>query len=69
MAQIKAHHRSACQSAVSLREEHNRGLCGQGGQKYPSVHTCPELAANASLVLLAVACGLLDHPACCSRKS
>jgi four helix bundle suffix protein len=46
------------------REEHDRGLCGQGGprgQKQPGPLTFPELAANAALVLLAVACSLLDR--------
>ena len=41
---------TADQVDVWVREEHNRGLC-----------TFPELAANAALVLLAVACSLLDR--------
>ena len=50
--------------AVWLREEHDRGQCGQSGQcgqKHPSIPTYRELAANAALVLLAVACSLLDR--------
>jgi four helix bundle suffix protein len=45
-----------------VREEHDRGRDGQsgpGGQK--TTATFPELAANAALVLLAVACSLLDR--------
>ena len=45
-----------------IREEHDRGRGGPGGpsgQKFPA--TFPELAANAALVLLAVACSLLDR--------
>ena len=44
------------------------GLSGQGGGERPSTSsipstksTFPELAANAALVLLAVACSLLDR--------
>ncbi len=58
---------TADEVAVWVREEHDRGrcgqsgLCGQSGQKEPSTPTYPELAANAALVLLAVACSLLDR--------
>jgi four helix bundle suffix protein len=56
--------------AVWVREEHDRRLCGQSGQhghEHPSKKfmastlTFPELVANAALVLLAVACSLLDR--------
>ncbi len=55
------------EAAGWVREEHDRGLygqsglCGQCGQKEPWTPTYPELAANAALVLLAVACSLLDR--------
>ncbi len=55
---------TADEVAAWVREEHDSGLCGQsgqGGQKEPSAPTYPELAANAALVLLAVACSLLDR--------
>ncbi len=52
---------TADEVAVWLREEHDRGLCGQSGQKHPPILTFRELAANAALVLLAVACSLLDR--------
>jgi four helix bundle suffix protein len=48
-------------------EEHNRGQCGLHGQNLSTsstkstVSTFPEIAANAALVLLAVACSLLDR--------
>jgi four helix bundle suffix protein len=53
-----------------VREEHDCGQSGQGGQsrqsgrggrKEPSTPAYAELAANAALVLLAVACSLLDR--------
>ncbi len=47
-----------------VREEHGRGLRGQSGQcgqKEPSTPAYAELAANAALVLLAVARSLLDR--------
>jgi four helix bundle suffix protein len=54
--------------ALWVREEHDRGRTGQngpGGQKQESTSstksTFPELSANAALVLLAVACSLLDR--------
>ena len=64
---------TADEVAVWVREEHDcghgghsgqggqGGLGGQGGHKEPSTPTYPELAANAALVLLAVACSLLDR--------
>ena len=56
--------RCATADAVAqwVREEHDRGLygqSGQGGRQPPAPF--PELAANAALVLLAVACSLLDR--------
>ena len=51
---------TADEVAAWVREEHDRGLGGRSGQEQrPS--TYPELAANAALVLLAVACSLLDR--------
>jgi four helix bundle suffix protein len=47
-----------------VREEHDRGVRGQSGQcgqKEPSAPACTDLAANAALVLLAVACSLIDR--------
>ena len=53
-----------------VREEYDRGPCGQGGLRgqnlsasstKPTQPTYPEIAANAALVLLAVACSLLDR--------
>jgi len=47
------------------REEHDRGQGGRSGRGGPGEATAPvrysELVANASLVLLAVACSLLDR--------
>ncbi len=44
--------------AAWVWEQHNRGQCGQ---KEPSTPAHTELAADAALVLLAVACSLLDR--------
>lgn len=58
---------NADQVDVWVQEEHSRGLGGQSGesgqlgQKQTPTPTIPELAANAALVLLAVACSLLDR--------
>lgn len=55
---------TADEVAVWVREEYDcghSGQGGQGGQKESSTPTYPELAANAALVLLAVACSLLDR--------
>ena len=58
--------RCASADAVAqwVREEYEHGRSGRrgpGGQEHPStMSTYPELAANAALVLLAVACSLLD---------
>lgn len=62
---------TADEVAAWAREEHKRGRGGQsgpGGQERSSTVTMPatppsfpELAANAALVLLAVACSLLDR--------
>lgn len=55
---------TADEVAAWVREEHDRGHGGgrgpRGQQPGPST-TYPELAANAVLVLLAVACSLLDR--------
>jgi len=53
---------TADEVAQWVREEHDRGRggqCGRNGQEQPS--TYPEIVANAALVLLAVACSLLDR--------
>jgi four helix bundle suffix protein len=62
---------TAYEVAQWVRAEHDRGQDGQSGlrgQEQPSTtstrstqSTFPELAANAALVLLAVACSLLDR--------
>jgi four helix bundle suffix protein len=45
-----------------VREVHRRGQGGQGGRgEQKRLSTYPEIAANAALVLLAVACSLLDR--------
>ena len=64
--------------ALWVREEHNcgrRGLSGLGGQNLSTSSTkstpptFPELTANAALVLLAVACSLLDRQLAAQAKS
>jgi four helix bundle suffix protein len=53
-----------------VRAEHDRGRGGRSGlnrQEQPS-STFPELAANAALVLLAVACSLLDRQLAAQAK-
>ena len=62
-----------------VREVHERGRTGRGGQggrsgqKLPmsrsTVPTFPEIAANAALVLLKVACSLLDRQIAAQAKS
>ncbi|MGB7623606.1 MAG: four helix bundle suffix domain-containing protein [Terriglobia bacterium] len=59
-----------------VREEHDRGRSGHGGQERRSTSsikstpsTFPELAANAALVLLAVACSLLDRQIAAQAKA
>ncbi len=44
-----------------VKEEHGRGLGGQSGRSGLKPPAFPELAANAALLLLAVACSLLDR--------
>jgi four helix bundle suffix protein len=48
---------TADEVAFWVKEERDRGLCGQ---EHSSTNTYQEIAANAALVLLNVACGLLD---------
>ena len=65
--------------AAWVREEHDCGRGGQSGlsgQKQPSTRstrstqsTSPEIAANAALVLLAVACSLLDRQLAAQAKA
>jgi len=67
--------------ALWVRKEHDRGLPGQSGPRgqnlsTPSImstksttSTFPELAANAALVLLAVACSLLDRQLAAQAKA
>jgi four helix bundle suffix protein len=55
---------TADEVAAWVREEHDRGQGGRSGlsgQNLSTSSTSPELAANATLVLLAVACSLLDR--------
>lgn len=63
-----------------VREQHDRGLGGRGGQNSGQENesttstlsaqpTFPELAANAALVLLAVACSLLDRQIAAQAKA
>jgi four helix bundle suffix protein len=69
---------TADEVALWVLEEHNRGLRGQSGHpgKDPTASstkstpsTNPELAANAALVLLAVACSLLDRQLAAQAKT
>jgi four helix bundle suffix protein len=63
---------TADEVAQWVGEEHACGLGGQSGQhgQQPSTTaTYPELAANAALVLLAVACNLLDRQLAALAKS
>jgi four helix bundle suffix protein len=53
--------KTADEVAVWAQEEHQSGRSGLGGQGGREATTYPELAANAVLVLLAVACALLDR--------
>jgi four helix bundle suffix protein len=61
--------------ALWVKEQHERGQSGPRGQKLstPSTKstpsTFPELAANAALVLLAVACSLLDRQLAAQAKA
>lgn len=61
--------------ALWVRKEHDRGLRGQSGPhgrnlSIPSTSSAyPELAANAALVLLAVACSLLDRQLAAQAKA
>ena len=58
-----------------VREEHDRGRSGQSGPQgqelsTPSTKsTSPEIATNAALVLLAVACSLLDRQLAAQAKA
>jgi len=56
---------TAGEVAAWVKEEHERGQGGQSGQSgqrgQKAQQPYPELAANAALVLLAVACSLLDR--------
>jgi four helix bundle suffix protein len=70
---------TADEVAAWVREEHDRGQGGQSrlsGQEQSSItstkstmSTFPELAANAALVLLAVACSLLDRQLAAQAKA
>lgn len=71
---------TADEVAAWVKEERDRGLCGQGGQSgqkcqsttstsLSTPSTYPELAANAALVLLAVACSLLDRQLAAQAKA
>ena len=54
-----------------VRKEHDCGLGGRSGLsgKEQTQSAYPELAANAALVLLAVACSLLDRQLAALAKS
>jgi len=67
---------TADEVAQWVRAEHDCGLHGRGrlsGQKHQATKftapTYPELAANAALVLLAVACSLLDRQLAAQAKA
>ena len=69
---------TADEVAAWVREEHDRGRSGQSGSHgqilpTPSTKstqsTFPELAANTALVLLAVACSLLDRQLAAQAKA
>jgi four helix bundle suffix protein len=63
---------TADEVAAWVREENDRGRGGQSGlrgQEQPSTPAFPEVAANAALVLLAVACSLLDRQLAAQAKS
>ncbi len=61
--------------AAWVREENDRGRSGQSGPHGPKLSapstksTSPEIAANAALVLLAVACSLLDRQLAAQAKA
>jgi four helix bundle suffix protein len=56
-----------------VKEQHERGRSGRcglsGHEKTSTTSTFPELAANAALVLLAVACSLLDRQLAAQAKA
>ena len=69
---------TADEVAQWVREEHDRGRSGQSGPQWTKTvyastkstpSTYPELAANAALVLLAVACSLLDRQLAAQAKA
>jgi four helix bundle suffix protein len=64
---------TADEVAQWVREQHERGRggrCGLSGQEKASTpSTFPELAANAALVLLTVACSLLDRQLAAQAKA
>ena len=67
--------RCATADAVAfwVKEEHDRGRGGlsrlDGQQKPSTPSTFPELAANAALILLSVACSLLDRQLAAQAKA
>ena len=69
---------TADEVAQWVREEHDRGRIGQSGPQGQKLSTAstrstqstfPELAANAALVLLTVACSLLDRQLAAQAKA
>jgi len=66
---------TADEVAQWVREEHDRGRSGQSGPHGQELSTpatkstSPEIAANAALVLLAVACSLLDRQLAAQAKA
>jgi four helix bundle suffix protein len=66
---------TADEVAAWVREEHDceqggqGGRCGRSGQEQAGPSAYPELAANAALILLAVACSLLDRQLAAQAKA
>lgn len=64
---------TADQVAAWVKEQHERGQSGQRGlsgqNNKSTTSTYPELSANAALVLLAVACSLLDRQIAAQAKA
>lgn len=72
---------TADEVALWVKEVHDRGRCRQSGQEMPhsrnlstsstksTASTYPEIAANAALVLITVACSLLDRQLAAQAES
>jgi len=67
---VNARCTTADEVARWVKQERERGLCGQGGLDGQGQETSyAELVANAVLVLLAVACSLLDRQIATQAKT